>query len=58
MANNSPAGLAIAAISPSNVPTIMQEQADTHNATMLPLNPYIIVIIISVMSSRREGGIK
>lgn len=58
MANNSPAGLAIVVISPSNVPTIMREQADTHNATMLPLNPYIIVIIISVMSSRGEGGIK
>lgn len=42
----------------------MQGKADTHNATMLLLNQYIIVIIIILMSfvdtfdtSRKEGGI-
>lgn len=41
----------LVAISPSEVSTIMQGKADTHNATMLPLNQYIIVVIIIVTSS-------
>lgn len=48
----------LSAISLSEVPTIMQEKADSHNATMLPQNPYIIAVIISVKSSRGEGGTK
>lgn len=50
--------VSLAAINQSEVPTIMQKKTDSHNATMLPLNPYIIVVIISVMSSRGEGGMK
>lgn len=54
----------LAAISPSEVPTITWGKADSNNATMLPLNRYVIVVIIVMMSfvdtsdtSREEDGI-
>lgn len=40
----------LAAISPSEVPTITRGKADSHDATMLPLNRYVIVVIIVMMS--------
>lgn len=50
--------VSLAAISQSEVLTIMQEQADSHSVTMPPPNPYIIVVIFSVTSSRGEGEMK